>query len=75
MADLGESSTANSSTAAGGPGHKRSSWVAVSLIIVGAVLLGFAFVMQNVPMAIAGGVLAVVGGVIGLMGGIMEDVH
>lgn len=75
MADLGESSTAKSSAAAGGPGHKNSSWVAVGLIIVGAVLLGFAFVLQNLPMAIVGGVLVVAGGVVGLMGGIMEDVH
>ena len=75
MADLGDTSGANSSTASGGPGHRSSSWVAVGLIIVGAVLLGFAFVMQNIPMAIVGGVLVLAGAVVGIMGGIMEDVH
>jgi MFS superfamily sulfate permease-like transporter len=75
MADLGESSTANSSAAAGGPGHKRSSWVVVGLITTASIILGFAFVLRSIPLAIVGGVLLLAGVVLGFTSGIMEDVH
>lgn len=75
MADLGDTSTANSSSVAGGPGHKASSWVVVGLIVVAAVVLAFAFVLQNLPLAITGGVIGLVGVVLGLVSGIMDDVH
>ena len=75
MADLGDSSTANSSKAAGGPGHKASSWVVVALITVASIILGFAFVLQSIPLAVVGGVIGVAGVILGLVTGIMEDVH
>jgi hypothetical protein len=75
MADLGDSSTANSSRAAGGPGHKTTSWIAVGLIFAAAVVLGFAFVLHSLVLAIVGVVVGVVGLVVGAMSGIMEDVH
>ena len=75
MADLGDTSTANSSTAAGGPGHKTSSWVVVGLIVVASIVLGFAFVLKSIPLAIVGGVVLVIGAVLGVVTGIMEDVH
>ena len=75
MADLGETSGANSSTVAGGPGHKASSWVVVALIVVSSILLGFAMVFTNLPLAIVGGVLGLIGLVLGLTSGIMDDAH
>ena len=55
--------------------HKTSSWVVVAIIIVASVVLGFAFVLKSIPLAILGGVLLIAGAVLGLMTGIMEDVH
>ncbi len=75
MADLGDSSTANSSKAAGGPGHKASSWVVVVLITVASIVLAFAFVLQNIPLAVVGGVIALAGVVLGITSGIMDDAH
>lgn len=75
MADLGDTSTANSSKVAGGPGHKASSWVVVALITIASIVLAFAFVLQNVPLAVIGGVTALAGVVLGLYTGIMEDAH
>ncbi len=75
MADLGESSTANSSSVAGGPGHKASSWAVVGLITVASIILAFAFVARSIPLAIVGGVVLLVGLVVGVIGGIMDDVH
>ncbi len=55
--------------------HKASSWVVVGIIIVASTVLGFAFVLKSLPLAILGGVLLIGGAVMGLMTGIMEDVH
>ena len=75
MADLGNTSTANSSSAAGGPGHKKSSWVTVGIIVVATLVLGIAAVMQSVPLGIVGAVIGVIGLVTGVTGRIFEDVH
>lgn len=75
MADLGDTSMANSSRAAGGPGHKKSSWVVVVLICVSSIILGFAFVLQSIPLAVVGGVIGLVGVVLGFTSGIMDDAH
>ena len=75
MADLGDTSTANSSRAAGGPGHKRSSWIVVVLITISSIILGFAFVMQSIPLAIVGGVIGLVGVIMGITTGMMDDAH
>ena len=75
MADLGDTSMANSSSAAGGHGHKTSSWVVVVLITISSVILGFAFVLQSIPLAVVGGVIGLVGVVMGFATGMMEDAH
>jgi uncharacterized membrane protein YoaK (UPF0700 family) len=56
-------------------GHKASSWVVVALIVIASVVLGFAFVLQSIPLAIVGGVVGVAGVVLGAVTRIMEDVH
>ena len=57
-------------------GHKRSSWIAVLLMITASILLGLAFPFADVriPLIIAAVVLGLAGAVIGWKGGIMEDV-
>ena len=75
MADLGETSMANSSTVAGGQGHKTSSWVTVIVITIASIVLAFAFVLENIPLAVVGGILLLAGIVMGVVGGIMEDAH
>lgn len=57
-------------------GHKRSSWIAVLLMIAASILLGLAFPFADVriPLVIAAVVLGLAGAVIGWKGGIMEDV-
>jgi len=54
-------------------GHKRSSWVAVLVLIVATVLLGFALPLQSWPLGIAGVVVGVVGLLLAWKGNIMED--
>ncbi len=68
MADLGDTSQANTAHK-----HKTSSWITVALITVASIVLGFAFVLKSIPLAIVGGVLLVAGIVVGITGGIMDD--
>ena len=68
MADLGDTSQADTAHK-----HKRSSWITVGLITLATIVLGFAFVLQNIPLAIVGGVLLIAGIVLGITGGIMDD--
>ena len=68
MADLGDTSQADTAHK-----HKTSSWITVALITVASIVLGFAFVLQNIPLAVVGGVLLVAGIVMGITGGIMDD--
>ena len=68
MADLGDTSQADTAHK-----HKTSSWITVALITVASIVLGFAFVLQSIPLAIVGGVLLLVGIVLGVTGGIMDD--
>lgn len=75
MADLGDTSMANSSQAAGGQGHKTTSWIVVGLITVASIILGFAFVLQSIPLAVLGGVIGLVGVVMGFTTGMMDDAH
>ncbi len=55
-------------------GHKRSSWIAVLVLIAASIFFGFALPMQSVPLAVVGAVLAVIGLVVAWRGKIMEDV-
>ena len=68
MADLGDTSQANTAHK-----HKMTSWITVALITVASIVLGFAFVLQSIPLAIVGGVILVAGIVLGVTGGIMDD--
>ena len=68
MADLGDTSQAHTAHK-----HKMTSWITVALITVACIILGFAFVLQSIPLAVVGGVLLVVGVVLGITGGIMDD--
>ncbi len=70
MADLGDSSQADTAHK-----HKTTSWITVGLVTLASIVLGFAFVLQSIPLAIVGGVVLVIGVVLGLVTGIMEDVH
>jgi uncharacterized membrane protein AbrB (regulator of aidB expression) len=68
MADLGDTSQADTAHK-----HKTSSWITVGILTVASIVLGFAFVLQSIPLAIVGGVLLVAGIVLGITGGIMDD--
>ena len=68
MADLGDTSQANTAHK-----HKMTSWITVALITVASIVLGFAFVLQSIPLAVVGGVFLVAGVVLGITGGIMDD--
>ena len=68
MADLGESSQAHTAHK-----HKTTSWITVALVTVASIVLGFAFVMRSIPLAVVGGVILVAGIVLGIVGGIMDD--
>ncbi|MCU1590513.1 MAG: hypothetical protein JWP11_1769 [Frankiales bacterium] len=58
-------------------GHrsKPTSWATVLVIILGAVILGFALPMQSVVLGVLGGVVFLVGVVMGFAFRIMEDFH
>jgi uncharacterized membrane protein AbrB (regulator of aidB expression) len=68
MADLGDTSQANTAHK-----HKMTSWITVALITVASIVLGFAFVLRSIPLAVVGGVVLVAGIVLGITGGIMDD--
>ena len=68
MADLGETSRPDTAHK-----HKMTSWITVLLLVAASIVLGFAFVMQSIPLAVVGGVLLVAGIVMGITGGIMDD--
>ena len=68
MADLGDTSQAHTAHK-----HKMTSWITVALITVASIILGFAFVLQSIPLAVVGGLLLLAGVVLGITGGIMED--
>ena len=60
---------------AGEHSHKATSWVVVALIVVASIILGFAFVLQSLPLAIVGGVLGIIGLVMGAVTGLMDDAY
>ncbi len=68
MADLGDTSQAHTAHK-----HKTTSWITVALITLASIVLGFAFVLQSIPLAVVGGLLLVAGVVLGITGGIMDD--
>ena len=70
MADLGETSQADTAHK-----HKVTSWVTVLLITVASIVLAFAFVLQNLPMAVIGGLLLIAGAVVGVVYRIRDDAY
>lgn len=60
---------------AGGHNVKTTSWVAVVLMIVASVVLGFALPMHSVVLGVIGGVLFLAGLVVGVVFRIMEDAY
>ena len=70
MADLGNSSMAGTAHK-----HKVTSWVTVVLICVASIVLGFAFVLTSVPLAVLGGIIGMAGLVLGVMFKILDDAH
>ena len=70
MADLGETSRPDTAHK-----HKMTSWITVLLLVAASIVLGFAFVLQSIPLGVVGIVLAVVGVVLGITGRIMDDAY
>lgn len=68
MADLGDSSTADSAHK-----HKTTSWITVGLLVLSSVVLGFAMVFQSIPLAVVGVVLGIAGAYFGISGRILDD--
>lgn len=68
MADLGETSRPDTAHK-----HKATSWATVILITVACVVLGFAFVLRSLPLAVLGGVLLIIGGVLAFVYRLMDD--
>ncbi len=66
---------ASSSSPADKHTTKSTSWIAVSILIVGFVLLGFALPMQSVVLGVIGGVILLVGIVLSFVWQLMEDFH
>jgi hypothetical protein len=60
---------------AGEHAHRTTSWIVVGLICVACIVLGFAFVMQSVALAVVGGILGLVGVVLGGVTRIMDDAY
>ena len=60
---------------AGEHSHKATSWVVVALIVVASIVLGFAFVLQSLVLAVIGGVLGIAGLVMGVVTGLMDDAY
>lgn len=60
---------------AGSHNVKPTSWVTVLLVVVAAVLFGFALPMHSWALAIAGAVCLVAGVVLGAVYGIMDDAY
>lgn len=59
------------------PAHrfKTASWITVGLIVLAAVVLGFALILQSLVLTILGVVVLMAGAVLGLTTGIMDDAH
>ena len=70
MADLGDTSMAGTANK-----HKATSWITVALICVASIVLGFAFVLQSIPLAVIGAVIGLAGLVLGFTGKILDDAH
>lgn len=66
---------ASSSAPADKHTSKTTSWIAVSVLILGFVLLGFALPMKSLVLGVIGGVVLLVGIVLSFVWQLMEDFH
>jgi hypothetical protein len=60
---------------AGSHNVKTTSWVAVGLMIVASILLGFALPLHSLPLAVAGAAVFLAGMVVGAIFHVMEDAY
>lgn len=70
MADLGNTSQADTAHT-----HQMTSWITVLVLIVASIVIGVAFVMQSVPVGIAGAVIGLIGVVMLVVFKVMDDAH
>ena len=68
MADLGETSRPDTAHK-----HKATSWFTVILLTVATVVLGLAFVLRSIPLAVLGGIMLIVGAVLAFVFRLMDD--
>ena len=54
---------------------RMTSWVTVALIVLGAILLGFALPMGSLALGIAGGIAVIAGVITGFAFRIMDDYY
>lgn len=62
-------------THGGGHNVKAGNWVAVVLIVVGAVLLGFALPLRSLPLAVVGGIVLLAGAITSVVFRIFDDAY
>jgi hypothetical protein len=60
---------------AGGHNTRATSWVTVTLIVIGSTFLGFALPMRSIPLTVIGGVVLLAGIVTGALYRIMDDAY
>ena len=70
MADLGNTSQADTAHT-----HQLTSWITVVVLIVASIIIGVAFVIQSVPIGIAGTVLGLIGVIMLVVFKVMDDAH
>ena len=68
MADLGETSQADTAHK-----HKVTSWIAVIVLTLATVVLGFAFVLRSIPLTVVGVIMLLVGAVLAFRYRLMDD--
>ena len=54
---------------------KTTSWIAVSVLIVGFILLGFAMPLKSLALGVIGAIVLLVGIVLSFVWQLMEDFH
>ena len=62
-------------THGGGHNVKTGSWVAVVLIVIGAITLGFALPTRSMALAVVGGVVLLAGAVVAIAFRMFDDAY
>ena len=74
-AQTASAATGRGDTHGGGHNVKVGNWVAVVLIVVGAVLLGFALPTHSIVLSVVGAVVLLAGAVTGIVFRIFDDAY